>query len=158
MFQARMDRERHALRRRRSLVAKRAISLAGISCRPLGIDRAGRGEGCAVLSCSVLCCAVVWCSFISFQGLRVQIATSLSPLSFVCEHRILHSSSLTHHSLPLPTDTLCNIISPPLPSSPSLTEYWRFPTSDHLFIRYCPASTLLSISTLDSPLYRPSLP
>ena len=35
---------RHALRRRRSLVAKRAISLAGISCRPLGIDRAGRGE------------------------------------------------------------------------------------------------------------------
>ena len=34
---------RHALRRRRSLVAKRAISLAGISCRPLGLDSAGRG-------------------------------------------------------------------------------------------------------------------
>lgn len=42
MFQARMDREVHALRRRRSVVAKRAISLAGISCRPLGVDDKGR--------------------------------------------------------------------------------------------------------------------
>ena len=42
IFSARMDRERHSLRRRRSLVAKRAISLAGISCRPLGTDLTGR--------------------------------------------------------------------------------------------------------------------
>ena len=42
IFQARMDRDRHALRRRRSLVAKRAISLAGINCRPLGADDSGR--------------------------------------------------------------------------------------------------------------------
>jgi hypothetical protein len=61
-----MDRERHALRRRRSLVAKRAISLAGISCRPLGIDRAGRGGGCGVSLCGVVWCGVVRCCFISF--------------------------------------------------------------------------------------------
>jgi hypothetical protein len=42
MYEARMDRERHAVRRRRTLVAKRALSLAGISCRPLGTDKAGR--------------------------------------------------------------------------------------------------------------------
>ena len=60
---------RHALRRRRSLVAKRAISLAGISCRPLGLDSAGRG----VLCCVVLCCVnlgdvvgcTVWCGEVS---------------------------------------------------------------------------------------------
>ena len=42
MFQARMDRARHALRRRRALVAQKAVNLAGIAIHPLGWDEQGR--------------------------------------------------------------------------------------------------------------------
>lgn len=91
MFHARMHREKHALRRRRSLVAERAISLAGVSSRPLGFDNAGRGES--------------------------------DRLHCILMHSIL--LLLVHHL-------------PHMPNALFLfhhTEYWRFPTSDHLFIR-----------------------
>jgi hypothetical protein len=93
MFHARMHREKHALRRRRSLVAERAISLAGVSSRPLGFDNAGRGES------------------------ERQHCILLYSNRLLLVHHLLHTSDalflfLFHH-----------------------TEYWRFPTSDHLFIR-----------------------
>lgn len=42
MFQARMDRGKHTLRRRRRLIADKAINMSGICTRSLGVDDAGR--------------------------------------------------------------------------------------------------------------------
>lgn len=42
MFQARASRDKHDLRRKRNAVAERAIAMAGICLRPLGIDHHGR--------------------------------------------------------------------------------------------------------------------
>ena len=77
---------RHALRRRRSLVAKRAISLAGISCRPLGLDSAGRGVLCCGV-CDVWCViwwGVIWCGVIwNYETSRIYLILSSSSSSLL---------------------------------------------------------------------------